>query len=42
MDAPIPTSRTAAIVLFVAVLVAFVVETQTAQVGGPFKLLTIA
>jgi len=33
---PIHTSRTAAFVLFVAVLLAFVVETQTAQVSDAF------
>lgn len=38
---PIPTSRTAAFVLFVAVLLAFVVETQTTQVSGAFMVIAI-
>jgi hypothetical protein len=38
---PIPTSRTAAFVLFISVLIAFVAETQTTQVSDAFTSVAI-
>ena len=37
----IPTSRRAALVLFIAVLIAFVAETQTTQVSDAFISVTV-